>query len=282
MNKITRIINKESESIDKYFKEIKNINLLTGNEEIELAKKINKHNDVKLINKLIISNLRFVITVAKEFQNQGLPIEDLISEGNIGLIMAANKFDHTKGFKFISYAVWWIRHSILKSLSEDSRTIRLPNNQIKNINNIKKILNKLEHLHERTPSNYEISDLLNINIKKVNEGLSLSGKCISIDEPLYNNDFTSYSLSDIIENKESLIPDYNMTNEPLPSQIEKSLNALNEREKQIIMQFFGLNNFNKMTLESIGRNFGITKERTRQIKERAIRKIRSKLPTHTS
>ena len=278
MKKITishSITNKESESIERYFKEINNIKLLTKQEEIDLARKIKENiNDIKSINKLIISNLRFVITVAKQFQNQGLTIEDLISEGNIGLIEAAKRFDDAKGFKFISYAVWWIRQSILEALSEHSRIIRLPLNQINNISKVKKILDKLEQEHERVPSDGEISDILNIKFEKVGNYLRLNGKCVSIDEPIKSGNSESYTLSDVIENKESLVPDSFIYDRSLTTQIDRSLEVLNEREKEIIMKFFGLNNHDRMTLVSLGREYGLSKERIRQIKSRAIRKIR--------
>lgn len=279
MKKITiikTITNRETESIDRYFREVNSISLLTKDEEVELAKKIKENNDIASINKLVLSNLRFVISVAKQFQNQGLSIEDLISEGNIGLIISAKKFDYTKGFKFISYAVWWIRQSIIQSLAEHSRLISLPLNQVNKIIKIKKISSQLEQKYERLPSYDEISDSMGFlfNTKKVSDILRLNEKCISIDEPIKSGNSETYTLCDIIENKESLSPDNNITDKSITNQIEKSLDNLNEKERKIITLFFGLNNSNRMTLDAIGKKIGLSKERIRQIKAKSIRKIR--------
>lgn len=279
MKKITivkTITNRETESIDRYFREVNSISLLTKDEEVELAKKIKENNDIASINKLVLSNLRFVISVAKQFQNQGLSIEDLISEGNIGLIISAKKFDYTKGFKFISYAVWWIRQSIIQSLAEHSRLISLPLNQVNKIIKIKKISSQLEQKYERLPSYDEISDSMGFlfNTKKVSDILRLNEKCISIDEPIKSDNSETYTLCDIIENKESLSPDNNITDKSITNQIEKSLDNLNEKERKIITLFFGLNNSNRMTLDAIGKKIGLSKERIRQIKAKSIRKIR--------
>ncbi len=274
---IKTITNKDSNSINQYFQEISKINLLTKKEEIELAKRFQETNDQKLINKLIESNLRFVVSVAKQYQNQGLTLEDLINEGNVGLIIAAKKFDYAKGFKFISYAVWWIRQSILQALAGDSRIIRLPINQVNNIFKIKKLLNELEQKHDGPPPYEEISEILNIKLKKINDLSKLTDKCISINDTINHDSFESYTLIDVFENENSKSPDSEMINNSTTKEIEKSLENLNEREKEVIILSFGLNDSDKMTLEAIGRKFDISKERVRQIRNKSIRLLRSDL-----
>lgn len=270
----------KTDSINKYFNEIRKINLLSKDEEIELAKKIKETDDPKLIDKLIKSNLRFVISVAKQFQNQGLSLEDLINEGNIGLIIAAKKFDYTRGYKFITYAVWWIKQSILQSLSENSRIIRLPFNQISMTNKINNLMNRLEQENEGPPSYDKISKLLDIDFEKIDETLKLTTKCISIDETLNGkstgyNDSENYTLLDIYENENSISPDTKLINNFDAEKIRNLLENLTYKEKEIINLSYGLYNNSKMSLEFIGKKFDISKERVRQIRDKTIRKIRA-------
>jgi len=265
------ITNRESYSLDKYFQEIGKYNLLTKDEEIELSKKIKDISDRESINKLINSNLRFVITVVKQYQNQGLPLLDLISEGNLGLIKAANKFDYSKGVNFISYAVWWIKQSILQALTDHSRTVRLPLNQVNNLMKINKILEKIEQEHERLPSNEEISKLMSIKIGKVDKMLNMYNKTISIDEPVKSGNSETHTLIDILENENSTSPDNNLMHISTLKEIEEYLDVLKDRDKQIITLFFN----HQMTLSDIGEKIGISKERVRQIRDRSIRKMRA-------
>ena len=245
---IKSITNRESYSLDKYFQEIGKYNLLTKDEEIELSKKIKDISDRESINKLINSNLRFVITVVKQYQNQGLPLLDLISEGNLGLIKAANKFDYSKGVNFISYAVWWIKQSILQALTDHSRTVRLPLNQVNNLMKINKILEKIEQEHERLPSNEEISKLMSIKIGKVDKMLNMYNKTISIDEPVKSGNSETHTLIDILENENSTSPDNNLMHISTLKEIEEYLDVLKDRDKQIITLFFN----HQMTLSDIG------------------------------
>jgi len=268
---IKSITNRESYSLDKYFQEIGKYNLLTKDEEIELSKKIKDISDRESINKLINSNLRFVITVVKQYQNQGLPLLDLISEGNLGLIKAANKFDYSKGVNFISYAVWWIKQSILQALTDHSRTVRLPLNQVNNLMKINKILEKIEQEHERLPSNEEISKLMSIKIGKVDKMLNMYNKTISIDEPVKSGNSETHTLIDILENENSTSPDNNLMHISTLKEIEEYLDVLKDRDKQIITLFFN----HQMTLSDIGEKIGISKERVRQIRDRSIRKMRA-------
>jgi len=272
--KITKsITNRESASLDKYLQEIGKENLITVEEEVELAQRIRKGDRIAL-EKLTKANLRFVVSVAKQYQNQGLSLPDLINEGNLGLIKAAEKFDETRGFKFISYAVWWIRQSILQALAEQSRIVRLPLNQVGSLNKINKAHSKFEQEFERTPSPEELATILELPKEKVVDTLRVSGRHISVDAPFVEGE--DNSLLDVLENKDSPIADVTLINESLSREIERSLATLTERERDIIKLFFGIT-CQEMTLEEIGEKFGLTRERVRQIKEKAIRRLR-----HTS
>ncbi|MBR2886782.1 MAG: sigma-70 family RNA polymerase sigma factor [Bacteroidales bacterium] len=269
--KITKsITNRESASLDKYLQEIGREDLITVEEEVELAQRIRK-GDQKALEKLTRANLRFVVSVAKQYQNQGLSLPDLIDEGNLGLIKAAEKFDETRGFKFISYAVWWIRQSILQALAEQSRIVRLPLNQIGSLNKIKKALAKFEQENEREPSPEELSDKLDIPIEKVADTMKISGRHTSIDAPFVEGE--DNSLLDVLVNDDSPVADNTLMHESLRKEIDRALSTLTERESEIIKMFFGIG-CQEMTLEEIGDKFGLTRERVRQIKEKAIRKLR--------
>lgn len=269
--KITKsITNRENASLDKYLQEIGREDLITVEEEVELAQRIRK-GDQKALEKLTRANLRFVVSVAKQYQNQGLSLPDLIDEGNLGLIKAAEKFDETRGFKFISYAVWWIRQSILQALAEQSRIVRLPLNQIGSLNKIKKALAKFEQENEREPSPEELSDKLDIPIEKVADTMKISGRHTSIDAPFVEGE--DNSLLDVLVNDDSPIADNTLMHESLRKEIDRALSTLTERESEIIKMFFGIG-CQEMTLEEIGDKFGLTRERVRQIKEKAIRKLR--------
>lgn len=272
--KITKsITNRESASLDKYLQEIGKEELITVEEEVELAQRIRK-GDREALEKLTRANLRFVVSVAKQYQNQGLSLPDLINEGNLGLIRAAEKFDETRGFKFISYAVWWIRQSILQALAEQSRIVRLPLNQVGALNKINKALSKFEQEFERTPTPDELAEILDLPKEKVMDTLRVSGRHVSMDAPFVEGE--DNSLIDVIENPDSPVADGKLINESLKKEIERSLATLTERERDIIRYFFGLGCPEK-TLEEIGEEFGLTRERVRQIKEKAIRRLR-----HTS
>jgi RNA polymerase primary sigma factor len=272
--KITKsITNRESASLDKYLQEIGREELITVEEEVELAQRIKK-GDKDALEKLTRANLRFVVSVAKQYQNQGLSLPDLINEGNLGLIKAAEKFDETRGFKFISYAVWWIRQSILQALAEQSRIVRLPLNQVGSLNKINKAFNKFEQEYERTPTPEELADTLELPKEKVNDTLRVSGRHISVDAPFQEGD--ENSLLDILINSDSPKADNKLISESLMKEIERALSTLTDRERDIIRYFFGIN-CQEMTLEEIGEQFGLTRERVRQIKEKAIRRLR-----HTS
>lgn len=272
--KITKsITNRESASLDKYLQEIGKEDLITVEEEVELAQRIKK-GDQKALEKLTRANLRFVVSVAKQYQNQGLSLPDLINEGNLGLIKAAEKFDETRGFKFISYAVWWIRQSILQALAEQSRIVRLPLNQVGSLNKINKAFSKFEQEHERKPSPEELAESLELPADKVADTLRVSGRHISVDAPFVDGE--DNSLLDVLVNDDSPIADKNLLNESLTKEIDRALATLTERESDIIKLFFGIG-IQEMTLEEIGEKFGLTRERVRQIKEKAIRRLR-----HTS
>ncbi|MGQ9848385.1 MAG: sigma-70 family RNA polymerase sigma factor [Bacteroidales bacterium] len=272
--KITKsITNRESASLDKYLQEIGKEELITVEEEVELAQRIRK-GDREALEKLTRANLRFVVSVAKQYQNQGLSLPDLINEGNLGLIRAAEKFDETRGFKFISYAVWWIRQSILQALAEQSRIVRLPLNQVGALNKINKALSKFEQEHERTPTPEELAEILDLPKDKVMDTLRVSGRHVSMDAPIAEGEDSS--LIDFIENPDSPVADGKLIKESLKKEIERALATLTERERDIIRYFFGLGCPEK-TLEEIGEEFGLTRERVRQIKEKAIRRLR-----HTS
>ena len=272
--KITKsITNRESASLDKYLQEIGREDLISVDEEVELAQRIKKGDQVAL-EKLTRANLRFVVSVAKQYQNQGLSLPDLINEGNLGLIKAAEKFDETRGFKFISYAVWWIRQSILQALAEQSRIVRLPLNQVGSLNKINKAYSKFEQENERKPSPEELADKLELPADKVADTLRVSGRHISVDAPFVEGE--DNSLLDVLVNNDSPNADKTLINESLAREIERALATLTERESDIIKLFFGIG-CQEMTLEEIGERFGLTRERVRQIKEKAIRRLR-----HTS
>lgn len=269
--KITKsITNRESASLDKYLQEIGKEDLITVEEEVELAQRIRK-GDQKALEKLTRANLRFVVSVAKQYQNQGLSLPDLINEGNLGLIKAAEKFDETRGFKFISYAVWWIRQSILQALAEQSRIVRLPLNQVGSLNKINKAFSRFEQENERRPSPEELADSLDLPAEKVADTLRVSGRHISVDAPFVDGE--DNSLLDVLVNDDSPIADRTLINESLSTEVERALSTLTERERDIIKLFFGINT-QEMTLEEIGEKFGLTRERVRQIKEKAIRRLR--------
>lgn len=269
--KITKsITNRESASLDKYLQEIGKEDLITVEEEVELAQRIRK-GDQKALEKLTRANLRFVVSVAKQYQNQGLSLPDLINEGNLGLIKAAEKFDETRGFKFISYAVWWIRQSILQALAEQSRIVRLPLNQVGSLNKINKAFSRFEQENERRPSPEELADSLDLPAEKVADTLRVFGRHISVDAPFVEGE--DNSLLDVLVNDDSPIADRTLINESLSTEVERALSTLTERERDIIKLFFGINT-QEMTLEEIGEKFGLTRERVRQIKEKAIRRLR--------
>lgn len=269
--KITKsITNRESASLDKYLQEIGKEDLITVEEEVELAQRIRK-GDQKALEKLTRANLRFVVSVAKQYQNQGLSLPDLINEGNLGLIKAAEKFDETRGFKFISYAVWWIRQSILQALAEQSRIVRLPLNQVGSLNKINKAFSRFEQENERRPSPEELADSLDLPAEKVADTLRVSGRHISVDAPFVEGE--DNSLLDVLVNDDSPIADRTLINESLSTEVERALSTLTERERDIIKLFFGINT-QEITLEEIGEKFGLTRERVRQIKEKAIRRLR--------
>ena len=269
--KITKsITNRESASLDKYLQEIGKEDLITVEEEVELAQRIRK-GDQKALEKLTRANLRFVVSVAKQYQNQGLSLPDLINEGNLGLIKAAEKFDETRGFKFISYAVWWIRQSILQALAEQSRIVRLPFNDVGSLNKINKSFWRFEQEKERRTSPEELADSLDLPAEKVADTLRVSGRHISVDAPFVEGE--DNSLLDVLVNDDSPIADRTLINESLSTEVERALSTLTERERDIIKLFFGINT-QEMTLEEIGEKFGLTRERVRQIKEKAIRRLR--------
>ncbi|WCO01118.1 sigma-70 family RNA polymerase sigma factor [Psychroserpens ponticola] len=273
--KITKqVTNRETASLDKYLQEIGKVDLITADEEVELAQRI-KAGDQIALEKLTKANLRFVVSVAKQYQNQGLTLPDLINEGNLGLIKAAQRFDETRGFKFISYAVWWIRQSILQALAEQSRIVRLPLNKIGSINKINKTFAFLEQSHERPPSAEEIAKELDMTINDVKESLKNSGRHVSMDAPLVQGEDSN--LYDVLRSSESPNPDRDLLHESLRTEIERALETLTPREADVIRLYFGLGNQHPMTLEEIGETFDLTRERVRQIKEKAIRRLK-----HTS
>ncbi|OFY82484.1 MAG: RNA polymerase subunit sigma [Bacteroidetes bacterium RIFCSPLOWO2_12_FULL_35_15] len=270
--KITKsITNRESASLDKYLQEIGREELITADEEVILAKKI-RDGDQAALEKLTKSNLRFVVSVAKQYQNQGLSLPDLINEGNLGLIKAAKRFDETRGFKFISYAVWWIRQSILQALAEQSRIVRLPLNQVGSLNKINKAFSKLEQEFEREPSAEELSEVLELPQDKVADTMRVSGRHVSMDAPFVNGE--ENSLLDVLVNHDSPRADNMLMNESLQREIERSLSTLTERERDVVKLFFGIGINHGLTLEEIGAKFDLTRERVRQIKEKAIRRLR--------
>lgn len=270
--KITKqYTNRESQSLDKYLQEIGKVDLLSPEQEIELAIQIKKGNQVAL-EQLVKANLRFVVSVAKQYQNQGLSLGDLINEGNLGLIKAAKRFDETRGFKFISYAVWWIRQSILQALAEQSRIVRLPLNRVGALNKISKAYSNLEQEYEREPSATELAKELDMDFNEVADTLKISGRHVSMDAPFATGE--DNRLLDVLSNESQPSPDSNLMSDSLKNEIERALSTLTEREAEVIKLYFGLNKEHSLTLEEIGEKFNLTRERVRQIKEKAIRRLR--------
>ncbi|MCD7722067.1 MAG: RNA polymerase sigma factor RpoD/SigA [Prevotellaceae bacterium] len=270
--KITKsITNRESASLDKYLQEIGREELVSVEEEVELAQRIRK-GDAAAKEKLTRANLRFVVSVAKQYQNQGLSLPDLINEGNLGLIKAAEKFDETRGFKFISYAVWWIRQSILQALAEQSRIVRLPLNQVGSLNKISKAYSQFEQENERRPSVDELAERLDMPAEKISDTIKVSGRHVSVDAPFVEGE--ENSLLDVLVNEDSPMADRSLVNESLSREIDRAISTLSAREKEILQMFFGIGR-QEMTLEEIGDEFNLTRERVRQIKEKAIRRLRN-------
>jgi RNA polymerase primary sigma factor len=269
-----QITNRESQSLDKYLQEIGKVDLLTADEEVVLAKRI-REGDQLALEKLTKANLRFVVSVAKQYQNQGLSLGDLINEGNLGLIKAAQRFDETRGFKFISYAVWWIRQSILQALAEQSRIVRLPLNRVGSLNKISKTFSELEQKFEREPSPEELAEVLEVSASEVVDTMKISGRHVSMDAPFVQGE--ENSLLDVLENDGDEKPDDGLMNDSLRKEVQRALSTLTSREADVITLYFGLNGEHAMTLEEIGEKFNLTRERVRQIKEKAIRRLR-----HTS
>jgi RNA polymerase primary sigma factor len=263
--------NRESQSLDKYLQEIGRVELLDPEEEIELARRIKK-GDQKALEKLTKANLRFVVSVAKQYQNQGLSLGDLINEGNLGLIKAAKRFDETRGFKFISYAVWWIRQSILQALAEQSRIVRLPLNRVGALNKIGKAFSTLEQEFEREPSASELAEELDMSLFEVADTLKISGRHLSMDAPFAQGE--DNRLLDVIQDERTPLPDHSLIKESLSKEVERALGTLTEREAEVIRLYFGLGREHSLTLEEIGEKFQLTRERVRQIKEKAIRRLR--------
>ena len=264
------ITNRETASLDKYLQEIGRKDLISVDEEVELAQRI-KQGDQKALDKLVSANLRFVVSVAKQYQNQGLSLSDLIDEGNLGLIKAAQKFDETRGFEFISYAVWWIRQSILQALAEQSRIVRLPLNQVGSLNKIGKALSRFEQENERRPSAAELAEQLDVPVDKIADTMKVSGRHVSVDAPFVDGE--DNSLLDVLPNDDSPMADSSLTQESLSKEINRALDQLNPRERDILKMFFGIE-CQEMTLEEIGAKFDLTRERVRQIKEKAIRRLK--------
>ena len=264
--------NRESQSLDKYFQEIGKVDLLTPEQEIELAIKIKK-GDSSAMEILTKANLRFVVSVAKQYQNQGLTLGDLINEGNLGLIKAAKRFDETRGFKFISYAVWWIRQSILQALAEQSRIVRLPLNRVGALNKIGKAYSSLEQEFEREPSPEEVASELSMDVVDISDAMKISGKHVSVDAPFSQGE--ENRLLDVLENDEMPAPDKSLMTESLKDEVNRALSSLPEREAEVVRLYFGLNEDHSLTLEEIGERFNLTRERVRQIKEKEIRRLRN-------
>jgi len=268
---IKQVTNRESKSLDKYLQDISKIDLITANEEVDLAQKI-REGDQLALEKLTTANLRFVVSVAKQYQNQGLTLPDLINEGNVGLVKAAKRFDETRGFKFISYAVWWIRQAILQALAEQSRIVRLPLNKIGSINKIKKAFSYLEQAHERPPSAEEIAKELEMSVGEVQQSLKNSGRHVSMDAPLKEGEDSN--LYSVIGSDESPNPDKNLLQQSLNIEINRALETLSQREADVVKLYYGIGDQHSMTLEEIGQTFDLTRERVRQIREKAIRKLK--------
>ena len=269
--KITKqVTNRDTPSLDKYLQEIGRVELISPEEEVVLARKI-RSGDSEALKKLVKANLRFVVSVAKQYQNQGISLPDLINEGNLGLIKAAQRFDETRGFKFISYAVWWIRQAILQALAEQSRIVRLPVNKIGSINRINRTFSRLEQLFEREPSPQEIADMLEMFPEDVKEALKTNSRTVSMDAPISAEE--DNNMYDLIQNSDTPSPDKNLINESLAYEIERALNTLSPRESKVLKLYFGLGMKHPFTLEEIGEELTLTRERVRQIKEKAIKKI---------
>ncbi len=273
---IKQVTNRETASLDKYLQEIGREDMISADEEVQLAIKI-RNGDKKALERLTRANLRFVVSVAKQYQNQGMTLPDLINEGNIGLIKAAERFDETRGFKFISYAVWWIRQSILQALAEQARMVRLPLNKIGIINKINRAYSELEQKNERPPSVDELADFLECSAEDVRQSLSNSGRHVSMDASLVEGDDSSSSMYDLLSNESMPNPDSELETESLKKDIERSLRTLTSRECDVVQMYYGLNGKYPLTLEEIGEKFDLTRERVRQIKEKAIRRLK-----HTS
>jgi RNA polymerase primary sigma factor len=271
-----QVTNRETASLDKYLQEIGRVELITAEEEVDLARRI-KVGDQLALEKLTKANLRFVVSVSKQYQNQGLSLPDLINEGNLGLIKAAQRFDETRGFKFISYAVWWIRQSILQALAEQSRIVRLPLNKIGSINKINKTFARLEQEFEREPSVDEIAVALELSPEDIKESMKNHGRHVSMDAPLANSDENTSNMYDVMTSDDSPSPEGGLINESLRREIERALTTLTSREADVVRLYFGLNGEHALTLEEIGEKFDLTRERVRQIKEKAIRRLK-----HTS
>jgi len=272
--KITKqITNRDTASLEKYLHEISREGLITAEEEVELAKKI-KAGDESALDKMVRSNLRFVVSVSKQYQNQGLSLPDLINEGNLGLIKAAQRFDETRGFKFISYAVWWIRQSILQALAEQARIVRLPLNKIGSINKVNKVFSKLEQKFEREPTHEEIADNLGVLSDDVKDSIRNTGKHISMDAPLLSSEDDAGNMYEVLTSEDSPKPDGSLLSESLRKEIERALSTLSSREADVLRLYFGLHGGPAMTLEEIGERFALTRERVRQIKEKAIRRLK--------
>ncbi|TDG95754.1 sigma-70 family RNA polymerase sigma factor [Cardinium endosymbiont of Culicoides punctatus] len=273
-----QITNRESQSLDRYLQEIGRVPLLSPDEEVELSKKI-RMGDRAAFERLTKANLRFVVSVAKQYQNQGLSLSDLINEGNLGLIKSAQRFDEKRGFKFISYAVWWIRQSILQALAEQARIVRLPLNRIGSLSKISRTFSKLEQKYEREPTVEELAEFLEIDPEEVRDALKVAGRHISIDAPFVQGE--ENSLLDVLENDVEKKPDSELMNDSLCREIQRSLMVLTPRERDVLCSYFGLNNTPILTLEEIGASFGLTRERVRQVKEKAIKKLKATLGHET-
>ncbi|MBU3011083.1 RNA polymerase sigma factor RpoD/SigA [Polaribacter vadi] len=271
-----QVTNRDEKSLEKYFQEISKIGLITADEEVELALKIKK-GDGRALDKLVKANLRFVVSVAKQYQGQGLKLSDLINEGNLGLVKAAKRFDETRGFKFISYAVWWIRQSIMSALAEQSRIVRLPLNKIGSISKIKKVYSKLEQQNERIPTYVEIANELDTTVSSVTQSMKNSGKHLSMDAPFKDGEDTN--LYNVLKTNEFPRPDKKLMKESLNTDIERALNILTQKEAKVIKMFFGLGNYKPTSLSEIGETFDLTRERVRQVKQRAIKRLKNKYKT---
>ncbi len=271
-----QVTNRETASLDKYLQEIGRVDLITAQEEVDLAQKIKK-GDQAALTKMVNANLRFVVSVSKQYQNQGLSLPDLINEGNLGLIKAAQRFDETRGFKFISYAVWWIRQSILQALAEQSRIVRLPLNKIGSINKINKTFARLEQEFEREPSIDEIATALELSPVEIKEAMRNTGRHVSMDAPISSSDENTSNMYDVMQSEDTPSPENSLISESLRKEIERALCTLTTREADVVRLYFGLNGEHALTLEEIGERFDLTRERVRQIKEKAIRRLK-----HTS